>query len=225
MNKYLFFLLTITILSASCIGNDFVDDMVDPVLRITNPIDSIAVDSSYQFEFMYLNNVGKEVSVEALWSSSNEDVIAIDANGLATALNGGSSEITLEYEDGAFMLMDTRSIGVGERTVITETSKFGTIEPSSFYVLEGSFTLEQEGSDLVLAFAEDYEASTALPGLYVYLTNNPNTTSGALEIGAVEVFKGEHTYTIENTDINEYGYVLYFCKPFNVKVGDGEIEG
>ncbi|MEM9549152.1 MAG: hypothetical protein AAGA77_24405, partial [Bacteroidota bacterium] len=62
-----------------------------------------------------------------------------------------------------------------------------------------------------------------LPGLYVYLTNNRNTTANALEIGAVEVFNGAHTYTVEDVGINDYKFLLYFCKPFNVKVGDGEI--
>jgi len=60
--------------------------------------------------------------------------------------------------------------------------------------------------------------------LYVYLTNNPSTTAGALEIGKVTVFEGTHIYTIEgDIPLNQYNYLLYFCKPFNVKVGDGEI--
>ena len=45
----------------------------------------------------------------------------------------------------------------------------------------------------------------------------------ALEIGAVETFNGAHSYVIENTDISEYEFILYFCKPFVVKVGDGQI--
>ena len=67
-------------------------------------------------------------------------------------------------------------------------------------------------------------ADDGLPGLYVYLSNNPNSVSGALEIGPVEVFEGAHDYTISGLDITTYAYVLYFCKPFNVKVGHGDIE-
>jgi len=84
--------------------------------------------------------------------------------------------------------------------------------------------LREEGGNLTLRFEDDYRASTALPGLYVYLTNNPNSTNSALEIGAVTTFSGAHTYTIEDVDISEYQYILYFCKPFNVEVGEGLIE-
>ena len=90
-------------------------------------------------------------------------------------------------------------------------------------MLEGSFTLEQVGDDLLLEFADDYRASSALPGLYIYMTNNKNTNANALEIDAVETFNGAHSYTIQNVGINDYKFLLYYCKPFNVKVGDGDI--
>ena len=40
-----------------------------------------------------------------------------------------------------------------------------------------------ESDELILSFAENYKTDDVLPGLYVYLTNNPNTINGALEIG------------------------------------------
>jgi hypothetical protein len=207
----------------SCIGDDFIDDEVDPVLKISNPIDSLAIDSSYQFEFMYLNNVGIEELVEVEWSSTNENVIAVDNTGKVTALDAGNSIISVEYMNGGIAVEDSQLVGVGERTVVSSTSKSGKVATTSSYKLTGSFTISQEGSNLNLVFAEDYEASTALPGLYVYLSNNPSTTNEAYEIQAVEVFKGAHSYIIEDVQINDYRYVLYFCKPFNVKVGHGEI--
>ena len=39
----------------------------------------------------------------------------------------------------------------------------------------------------------------------------------------VNIFDGAHEYTFTGADIFEYDYLLYYCKPFNVKVGDGEI--
>jgi len=75
-----------------------------------------------------------------------------------------------------------------------------------------------------LDIAGNYEASTALPGLYVYLSNNPNSTSGSYEIGEVTVFNGAHSYTLPSSvDISDYKYILYWFKPFNVKVGDSTI--
>lgn len=226
MRKLLSGICLLSILIAGCIGDDFVDDRVDPVLRITNPIDSIAIDSSYTFELMYLNNVGMEESIEAEWTSSDPNIISISSNGVASAIGAGSAEITVEYSDEEGTISDSNVIGVGERTVVEESEgKHGSVATTTFYTLQGDFTLTpNDDSGVVLAFGDDYEASTALPGLYVYLSNNPNTISGAREIQAVEVFEGAHSYEIPDVGLEDYGYVLYFCKPFNVKVGHGQIE-
>ena len=83
--------------------------------------------------------------------------------------------------------------------------------------------MKEEAGILKLSFADNYNASTALPGLYIYLTNNPSTNVGAYEIGAVTDFDGAHSYDLPNSiSLMDYEYVLYFCKPFNVKVGDGQ---
>ena len=100
----------------------------------------------------------------------------------------------------------------------------GTIATTSSYALKGSFVLEETEDGLTLSIAEDYVASTALPGLYIYLSNNPNTTSGAYEIGAVKVFKGSHSYLLPSSiKLMDYKYILYWCKPFNVPVGEAKI--
>ena len=214
------------LLLVACIGDDFVDDRVDPVIRIVNPIDSMAVDSSYSFDLLYLNNVGAEEEIEADWSSSDEAIITINSQGVARALAPGAAEISVEYTSGDVSASDSKVVGVGERTVETEsTGKKGQVNTTSSYKLTGAFTMELDASNnVVIAFGDDYEASTALPGLFVYLSNNPNTISDALELQAVEVFDGAHSYTVPNVGLDDYGYVLYFCKPFNVKVGHGQIE-
>jgi hypothetical protein len=115
-------------------------------------------------------------------------------------------------------------VTVGETTVVGPMDRGGSIRTTSSYLLEGDFTITAPTGNLQIDIAENYRASTALPGLYLYLSNNPNSTAGALEIGRVEVFSGAHGYTVPNVGIDEYAYLLYYCKPFNVKVGDGEIK-
>jgi len=40
----------------------------------------------------------------------------------------------------------------------------------------------------------------------------------------VVTFDGAHDYILDdNVGLFDYNYLVYFCKPFNVKVGDGEI--
>ncbi len=220
-------LLFAILLFQSCIGDDVIMDEVDPVIRITNPIDSIGLNSTYQFEFMYLNNVGQEETVTPTWNSSDTDVVTIDQNGLLQPLAIGTSDISLSFDDGSSIVAATQKVYIRDTTTVPEMTmeRSGTITTTSSYQLEGDFTLNiNNDGDLILSLADNYAASTALPGLYIYLTNNPSTTSGAFEIGAVSTFSGAHIYNLGSMGLFDYSHVLYFCKPFNVKVGDGVIE-
>lgn len=207
-----------------CIKDDFVQDTIDPMLRITSTVDTIAINTSFQFEAMYLNNVGLEENATVTWESSAPEVISLDNNGLAMAHQMGNAIITATVNLEDTVLQTNRSVQVGMNTTSSVVQKMGTVNTTSSYSLSGDFTLVENENGVSLTFADNYQASTSLPGLYIYLTNNKNTTNNALEIGAVQVFNGTHTYTIPNVGINDYNYVLYFCKPFNVKVGDGKIQ-
>ena len=121
---------------------------------------------------------------------------------------------------------NTSTTTVDNDVVVTAPQSYqGTIQTTSSYKLTGSYEYGlNDAGQLVLDIAGDYEASTALPGLYVYLSNNPNSTSGSYEIAEVTVFNGAHSYTLPSSiDISDYKYILYWCKPFNVKVGDSTI--
>lgn len=215
----------ISIAFVACIGDDFVDDIREPEIRITSTIDSLQINTSIILETMYLNNAGLEEQVNTIWSSSDESVATVDNDGTVTALNFGETTITVSFVNGDISVSDSATIFVGMSTSVADTSISGAINTTSSYKLTGSFTLSKsvQASDLELKFEDDYCASTALPGLYAYLSNNSNNISNGLEIGAVEVFSGTHTYNIPNTGINDYSFIVYFCKPFNVKVGDGEL--
>jgi len=227
MNKSLLFLL-LPFFLIGCIGDDIIQDAVDEQLRLIMMADSIAVGDSFQFEARFTNNVGRSEPERVQWSSSNEDIIQINPAGLATALSSGTSVITATVPlDDNSILSETIDVVVGEVTTVSEevvTIRQGIIETTTFYDLTGDFTIEEIDGNLLLSIADNYKTTSALPGLYLYLTNNPNTISGALELGEVTVFEGAHTYEIMNVGINDYDYLLYFCKPFNVKVGDGRIE-
>lgn len=220
-------LITILLLLESCIGDDIIFDTIDPEIRIANPVDTLELNTSYQFEFTYFNNVGEVEEITAHWSSSNPEVIQIDPAGLANALKIGEAEIQVSYTlNGSDQIVsDNQLVFVGDTTVIQSSERSGTIVSTSSYTLTGDFTLREDGNgNLLLDFADNYRASSALPGLFVYLTNNPSTSSNAHEIGPVTVFSGAHNYIINDVGINDYSYVLYYCKPFNVKVGEGEIK-
>jgi len=209
------------------LSDDFIDDRVDPFLRITNQIASLEVGSAYQFDAVFFNNIGQEEPNNITWSSDNADVISITPSGFATAHSPGAVTISLFTSTPEGEVEESFSVEAGETTVEVEQSntRKGVIRTTTFYDLAGDFELSTlDDGKLRIEIAENYVASDALPGLYVYLTNNPRSTADAFEIGEVSVFSGAHSYEIEGVNIDDYNYLLYFCKPFNVKVGDGEIE-
>ena len=115
---------------------------------------------------------------------------------------------------------------VDDDVVVTAPQSYqGTIRTTSSYELTGSYEYGlNDAGQLVLDIGDDYVASTAIPRLFVYLSNNPNSPSGAYEIAEVTVFSGAHSYVLPSSiDISDYKYILYWCKPFIVKVGDSTI--
>ena len=191
----------------------------------SNPIESIVVADTYQYNVNYFNDLGEVTDVDITWFSDNTSVATIDTNGVVTGVSEGIAIIK------AFTTINGETIEEITTLEITElaqnlNSKSGTIITTSSYVLEGDFILSElssNPSNLELVIANNYRASTSLPGLYIYLSNNPNSIANAFEIGAVTTFNGAHSYTLENKGINDYAYVLYWCKPFGVKVGEGRI--
>lgn len=223
LSVYTFF--CVAMLFQSCIKDDIIDDRVDPVLRITNKLDSIGIDSTFTLKALYLDEVGKEKSVTVNWTSSDENVLTVNSLGRVKGLKQGTAWVKVNYLEESFIVEDSNKIVVDTviNSQMTNEEREGTVQTTSSYPLSGSYKITQKNGGLELSLGADYTADNSLPGLYIYLSNNNSTTANALEIGAVTVFEGAHSYFIPNVGINQYSYILYFCKPFNVKVGDGLI--
>ncbi|MEZ4809972.1 MAG: Ig-like domain-containing protein [Allomuricauda sp.] len=208
-----------------CIGKDYIDDFVEPSVRINNPITGLQTSATHTYMATFFNNIGQPEDALILWSSSNESIVTVNEQGVATALAEGEATISASVTVGGSTIVDRNMLVVSpNETGNNEASnKSGTIMTTSGYELQGSFTLETNGNGLLLFINNDYKASSSLPGLFLYLTNNPNSVNGALEVGAVTTFQGAHSYVIQNIGINDYQYLLYWCKPFSVKVGQGQI--
>ncbi|WP_025741168.1 Ig-like domain-containing protein [Aquimarina pacifica] len=211
----------------SCIGEDIIEDTIDPILRIDNPLISLAVGETHQFEATYLNNIGQEENVTFLWTSSDDTIISINELGLATALKEGEAIISVRINDETENAITRNTLQVSTGTVLDNDIKTGVIKTTSSYELTGDFMITEQSTqdNIRISISDNYSASTALPGLYLYLTNNPNSIENAFEVGPVTVFSGAHVYDISDQEvgINQYGYLLYWCKPFSVKVGEGKI--
>lgn len=226
MKKLLFLFSIISLSLASCIQDDVIEDFVEPTLRITTVPDTILEGTDFQFSITYLNNIGLPEEITPTWTSSAPEIISINSNGLATAISKGASTIQVSYTQGDINVSEEIIVNVGEVTtiVVEPSEKSGVIRTTTFYDLEGDFTITETDGKLIIDIADNYVASAGLPGLFLYLSNNPNSINNAFEVSAVEVFSGEHSYEVDGIGLDEYSHLLYFCKPFNVKVGDGEIQ-
>lgn len=225
MKRLAYSLLLVLPLLSGCIGDDILDDFVPARLVITNAIDSLRVGETYQLEVNYFNNIGQAESRPVTWSSSNTSLVDISTGGLLTAKAVGQVSIIATAGDAADTIRVTSNQDVTSPPPSNATTRRGTLRTTSSYALAGDFTLETSGERLVLRLASNYATSDRLPGLYLYLTNNPNSVSGAFEVGMVTVFQGAHQYTLPpDIKLNDYNYLLYYCKPFRVKVGDGELK-
>lgn len=212
-----------------CVGTDVIDDIVPEKLEITNPIMSLKVGESYDLMYRYLNSVGMPDSTQVRWETDNATAMTINENGQLSAILEGQAIVSIVLVENS-EIMDQITVASSDETVVVPSGsdgerKSGTIASTSSYALKGDFEISNIDGGVEISLAANYVASEALPGLYVYLSNNPTTVSGALEIGAVTVFSGAHAYNVlgDELSVDTYAYLLYFCKPFNVKVGHGEI--
>ena len=226
--KLLILILTIGIIQ-SCIENDIIDDKIEEKLSINNEIEKLTLNTTHQYTTKYTNNVGEVTIPSVTWTSSNPTILSVSNTGLITGLTEGESTISAKVTTSEGKVVMTENKVTVTTEIIDNGSlkeKSGVIRTTSSYALKGNFTIKEiaNTNDLELSIDATYQASSSLPGLYLYLTNNPNTVSGAKEIAKVNVFNGAHTYIIRDTKINDFNHLLYWCKPFSVKVGDGEIK-
>lgn len=228
MRSSLIFTLSIfslLVLFQACIEDDILEDFVEAEIRIDGDIDTLAIDDTFIFSANFFNNVGQNEEVDVDWTSSNEEVLTIQGNGLARGISAGEVTVTAIVDTENGQVTDTHNLVVGgEETTVDEPDVIsGQIMTTTFYVLEGTFEFYETDSGAMIDIADDYQASSALPGLFIYLSNNRNSIANALEISEVTTFQGSHSYAIPNVSIGDYSHIVYFCKPFNVKVGEASL--
>jgi len=298
------FIIVCFLLLLSCVGEDLVNDYVDPDLRISNAILSIPEGVQYQFTARFFDESGTKVENPTLvWLVDPPTALSIAQDGTIQAIAAGeatvivqttglrgdiiearttfsvtavtstdtststseTSTMTADSETSTLttdtetstMTTDTETSTMttetetstmttdtetSTMTIETETSTTtidnntgsgivlapqfyeGEIISTSSYILEGNFRYEHNGTQITLSLDENYRASTSLPGLYLYLGNNPNTVNGAIEIAKVTVFNGAHEYILPpSIELADYKYLIYWCRPFSVPVGEGTI--
>ncbi len=230
MNRItLFFAFFALLVASSCIKDDILEDFVQPEIRISGSIDTLGVDSVFSFQARFFNNIGQVEDVDITWTSSDESIATISA-GQVRGVSEGNATITASYfyPEEDLEVIASSMVTVGKAIVpppVMEPLRTidGEIRTTTFYPLEGDFQFIEEEDGVTIDIASNYIADNRLPGLYIYLSNNRNSIAGALEISEVTQFSGAHSYTVPEVAFDDFAFIVYFCKPFNVKVGEAEL--
>lgn len=198
-NGIMKYLLTVIylVLTNGCIGTDIIDDYIEARISVVIKIEVMIVGDSFHYDAVYFDNIGVERPASFQWMSSNREVLEIDEDGLSLAIAPGIALITFSANEVtssfSITIFDPDEADVDSVRMVQEQTQNGErtaiLETVSSYQLDGSATLSLENG-LKLTLSDDFETTNALPGLYLYLTNNTSTINNALEIGAVKEFSG-----------------------------------
>lgn len=132
-------------------------------------------------------------------------------------------------EDNKFVTIDTD--GRAQPTVNTSAPQI-TNEPVQPQVLSGRFvdadpshrasgTVYLSGQDISLV---DF-VSTNVPDARVYLASDINARGEFVDVGKLKGSRGNQNYTVpSNIDIDDYKYVLIWCRAFSTLVGSAQIQ-
>ena len=88
---------------------------------------------------------------------------------------------------------------------------------SGSYNLQGTFSVDGTG----IHVNDDYQGTTA-PGPVWYLSNSSESIQGGVRIGSANKSSGRHT--IGTTQALDYEYLILWCDPFSVFIGNGKLK-
>jgi hypothetical protein len=152
---------------------------------------------------------GKEIE----WESSDVSVIEI-SEGVIKALTNGKSTISAHTE------------GISSQPLIIEVSEVGlregSFEGAAGHKAAGKAMLSMANSGVLLELSDDFSADNG-PGLYLYLSNQPNNVDAGVEIAPLTKLSGPSSYGIEGVSLADFNYVIIYCKPFKVVVGRAQL--
>lgn len=190
--------------------------MIPEEVRITKFTSTMNVGDDFTFEAIYFNTSGlPDESVQITWSSSDNSVISISSNGIATSEMAGMS--TIIASSGSVMnnvTVESVTAQSQERTVTLQgVSGYDISGMGTLKIVNGSVTLELEGVKL------------DGPGPYFYLSNSSNNVNNGLNLGKSTAGSVNINVSSVNSEVtlNQYDYVAVWCEPFGIMLGIGEL--
>lgn len=189
-------------------------------IDISVPKTSLALGEKTTFTAVVKNINDQPMTSSTIdWFSTNESVLTIDANGLATGAGIGAATV-YAIADGVYSNEIEMSVG---------QIRIGTFVSANGYNTSGMATLQVVNGELILQLGENFMTDFAL-GTFVYLANN-NTSGTAIRSEGVELGEiktnGAHTFNVTQkfpaVTLSQYKYVIILCKPASIPFGYAQL--
>jgi Bacterial Ig-like domain (group 2)/Electron transfer DM13 len=134
------------------------------------------------------------------WVSDSTNYVDINSTGLVTAKTYGTSTV-------AASVMGIKSAPVMVQVV--RKNVFTTMASA------GTGKLKFENGILKLQTSADFSVQTGPPDLRIYLGNNADNITGAVEIASLNIRSGTQTWAVPaGVTITQYRYIIVWCKQF-----------
>lgn len=181
------------------------------VIVLSSPNTSLPVGESLSLSAEGLNLAGETIALPNLsWSSSDPDIVSVDANGLATAEAPGTARITAS----------SGMISGGLDLTVAGTQRSGNFQGANGYSASGSVVVSESAVELQNNFS-----TSSGPGLFLYLSNSSGSVSGGVSLGELQANSGAQSYPLPaGVGPDDYDFVIVYCQPFGVPFGFAQLD-
>lgn len=143
------------------------------------------------------------------WQSSNDALVSVNSSGVVTGKAYGTAQVSAS------------SMGLQSAPVMVQVVRTGSFSGSGS---SGTAMISISNNILRLTTSANFVASTGAPDLRMYLTNNPNSVVGAIEVATLNQRNGAQSWNISPpTTITQFRYALIWCKQFGGNYGAADL--
>ncbi len=190
------------------------------------------------FRAQFINFKLQQIDVPITWSTSDESILTVDDDGVPSPISKGTVTVTAsvsgENTQSGEAISVSKALEVSDQTVVIAEPDpvpvqriigSGDFQGLTGYSAAGGFEIIEENTNpLTIEFSSNFDTGR-VPDLVLYLSNSTRTNAGALFISETVSNQGAQIFELpEATNIDDYEFVLLYCRAFNVPVGFATIQ-
>jgi hypothetical protein len=143
------------------------------------------------------------------WSSNNSNVVSVNNNGQVNGAAYGTANIV------------AMANGIESAPLMVQVIRKGTFSGTGS---GGMAKLKIENGNLKLQTTSDFVYSSGAPDLRIYLGNNSNNVTGAVEVASLRNSSGAQSWNVTgNPSITQYRYAIIWCAQFGGTYGVADL--